>query len=141
MKTRSKTASWGICISVGLEGQRQQMAKPDGDQAQQKGEHGIGARAEPFPVPREIKRLQTEGGKRCVAAADAGHEEGAERRRDQPASVRVSERGEQADDEGAGDVDDERAIGKRLPELPRHKARDPESRDTAKRPADTDPEI
>src|SRR5689334_8937885 len=112
------------------------MAKPDSDQAQQKGEHRIGARTDPFSVAREIKRLQTEGGERRVAAADAGHEEGAERRRDQPASVRVSKGGEQSDDEGAGDVDDERAIGKRLSELPRHKARDPESRDTAKRPAD-----
>src|SRR2546422_222534 len=117
------------------------MADPHGGHAQSERQHCVRARMKPFAVARQVEGLRAEGGEGGETAADAGHEESANGGGDQPATVRVRERGEEPDEERTRDVHDEGAKRERLSKMPRHKTRGPVPRDTAEPPAETDPEI
>src|SRR5438094_1647799 len=100
MKTRSRTASWGICISVAfrwIEAERRQMTEPDGDQTERQGRGGVGAGFEPFAILRQSQGLEAEGRKSGIAAAHTGHEELAEGRGNQQPPFGVGDGGEKAD--------------------------------------------
>ena len=102
--------------------------------------HDVGAGEQPFAVAGEVQRLQAEGGERRVAAADPGHDELAGVAADEKAAVRPGQRGEEADDEAAGDVDDQRAYRERPAEGVRGEAREPIARHAAQCAAEHDPE-
>src|SRR6266540_4646174 len=95
----------------GIENHGQEISQPYRDHAANERKDGVCTRVEPFAVTRQVERLQAERGERGVTATDANHEKGACAWRNQPASVRPGERGEQADEERAGNVDEERAPG------------------------------
>ena len=103
--------------------------------------HDIAAGLQPFAVTGEVQRLQAERGEGGVAAEDAGHDELARRRAGEDAAVRARQRGEEADDERAEHVHEQRAPGEGLAEQPRCDARAPIACDPAKRAAERDPQI
>lgn len=89
----------------GIETQGQDVAQPDTNEAKYNGEHDVRGRTEPLAVLRQAKSLKAERGESRVAAADAQHEELAERRGGQPAALGSRSGSEYADDEATGNVD------------------------------------
>jgi len=85
--------------------------------------------------------LQAEGRKRRVAAADAGHEKLARSGRKTEAVVRAAEACNEADQEGARDVDEQRAPGEGANDGGRDRARQPEAQGASEAAAEPNPEI
>src|SRR5664279_6185888 len=90
------------------------MSEPDAEQAEHERKHSVRPRFEPLAILGQIKRLQAEGRKSGVAAADPKHEKLPERSRCHPPPLRPRRRGKESDDERARDVYGERPPGKRL---------------------------
>src|SRR5437870_4570560 len=127
MKIRNNIASCGRCISVSfrcVDGQGQNVPKPNCDEAQDKRENGIRACSEPFTILCQVQRLQAERRECRVAATNAKHEELEETvRLCQEAPFCPGQRSKEADDERAGDVDRQRAPRESLTKAVGDKAR------------------
>src|SRR6266496_2579936 len=117
MKIRNNTASCGRCISIPfccVDGQGQNVPKPDCDEAQDKRENGICSSPEPFAVLSQVQRLQAERRECRISATNAEHEDLAERRWSKEASFSSGQCGKETNDERAADVDRQRAPGESL---------------------------
>src|SRR6516165_1217024 len=121
----------GLHPSHRIEAEGGDMAEPNGQQAHYHRTDNIEGGLHPFAVAHEIKRLQTERGKRRVPAAEADHHELPRRSADKDAPVGTGQRGEESDDEGTDDVDDQRAPRKRLADQSCRYARAPVAGDAA----------
>src|SRR6266536_1965876 len=97
MKMRSNLPFSGIFMSSAVQCLSEQMPQPDGQQTERDRRHHVGEGVQHLSFLRQLKGLKTEGRKRRVAAAEAGHEKAAQARADDPAPVRTGERGKQAD--------------------------------------------
>src|ERR1051325_6808982 len=117
------------------------MPEPYRDQAQHYREHDIAARLQPMALPRQIQRLQAEGGECREAAADPDHDKRAGVERRCHAAIRPGEGGVEPDHERSQHVDQDRAPGKLRSEDLGPPRRQPEPRDAADRAADRDIEI
>src|SRR5581483_11755184 len=95
----------------------------------------------PMALPRQFERLQAEGGKRREPPAQPDHDEGAGVKRGDGPSARPGEGGEKADDERPEDIDQDRAPREADAEQFGDEGAEPEPRDAAERPAETDPQI
>src|SRR5262249_59722834 len=91
----------------------------------------IGAGWSPPPVVDELQRLNAERRERGVAAAQPDHDELARRGADEQPPVRPGQGGEEADDERAEDVHDQRAPRKGLADEAGRNARAPVARHPA----------
>ena len=96
-------------MCFGVDGESEDVAEPNAEETKNEGENGVGAGAEPFAVFSEGQGLQAERRESGVAAADADHEKLAKGGRGEDAAFGAGEGGEGADDEGAGDIDEESA--------------------------------
>ena len=90
------------------------MAEPGSEEAKDQRQDAIGAGFEPLAALSQGQGLETEGGESGVTATDAEHEELAKGGRSKPTTVRACDGCKDANDEAAGDVDDDGAPGKRL---------------------------
>src|SRR5262249_33472760 len=101
----------------------------------------IGAGWSPPPVGDGLQRLKADRGDRGVAAAQPDHDELARRGADEQPPVRPGQRGEEADDERAEDVHDQRAPRKGLADEAGRDAGAPVARPAAARAAHRDPDV
>src|SRR4051812_35365503 len=120
MKIRSSTACFGICMSGTF--QTIDTARPDVTEPhrQKRGADRCGdvrQRSARIAGLQETERFQAEGREGRGAAAEPGHHElPLLRTREQP-SVRAAQRGIEADDKRAGDIDKQGGPRKRWPKL------------------------
>src|ERR1041384_598378 len=103
MKMRRSLPFSGIFMRSAVDGLCERVAEPDGEEAERHGTEDVQSSVQPFAVAREIERLQAEGGKRRVTAAEAGHQEIPRRRAEQHPSLGAAESEDETDDERAGD--------------------------------------
>src|SRR5947209_5681 len=109
MKMRSRSASWGICISISfhrIEGAAQQVTEPHGDHAENDRQQDVAAGVQPLTLANQRQRLQAERGESCVTAANARDEElrGEYARLRTHLALGGRQRAENSDNKRAGDV-------------------------------------
>jgi len=124
-----------------VEIERNRVTEPDGAETRNQGHDSITTCLRPFAVIGQCKRLQTERGKRRIAAANAGHEKLPRSRADKHASLWSGERREKADGKRSRDVNDQRAPRKRPAEPIRDQSRNEKPRAPAERTAGHDPKV
>ena len=98
----------------GVDGGGDEVAEPGSEEAKDKRQDAIGRGFEPLTIFGQRQGLEAEGGESGVTATDAKHEELAKGGRSEPTTFRACDSRENADNEAAGDVDDDGAPGKRL---------------------------
>src|ERR1051326_5624582 len=141
MKMRSNLPCSGVFMESAVEEFGEDIPQPHGEEAEQDGEADVGPGIEPLAVPGQVEGLEAERGKGGVAAADADHEKLAGGGAGERAAVGVGPGGEEADDEGAGDIDDEGADREGLAEAPGDGSGEPVAGYSAQGAARGDPEI
>ena len=97
--------------------------QPDGTETEHKGTQGVQAALEPFAAAQKGQRLQAEGRKRRVAAAEADSNKNAPIGTDKQPAAGSCEGKEQADDKRSGDVYEKRAPRERFAQQPGQKKR------------------
>lgn len=117
------------------EGGGAEMAEPDGAEAKHDRKNDVSGGAEPIAFHGQVERLQAEGRKGGVAAADAGHEGETPFRPNEQPAFRSGVSREEPDDEAAADVHEQGAVRKRFAEAAADDARQPVARDAAERAA------
>src|SRR5258708_145829 len=120
---------------------RDAVAEPHGNQAEGQGQREVGGGGERPPGAQQVESLEAEGGEGGVAAAQPDHDELPPKRADQQASVRAGEGGEEADDEGADDIDEDRHPRKSHRPQRRRQQAAAIARRAAERAAEADREI
>src|SRR4051794_39492955 len=129
MKMRSSMASRGMCMASSplelVEGGRREVAEPHRKEAEHEGQADVAPGPPHLAVADQGEGLQAERGEGGVAAAQADHHELPRFRPDQQATVWAGERSEEADDERADDVDDQRPPREQIAEVVRGEARTP----------------
>src|SRR5664279_3061326 len=144
MKMRRRTDSWGSSISGSfqlVEVGGGQVAEPDGHQAGDDRTDRVAAGLQPLAVTGEAEGLQAERGKRRVTAAEASHEKLPRMAAGEDAAVRCGQGGVKADDERAGDIDDQRAPWERGAKMAGHNTGQKEARHAAERAAQGDEKV
>src|SRR5581483_2611479 len=133
---------WGDSWSTELvEGGGKEMAEPDREQTENDRAGDVAAGSHPFAIARQVEGLQAEGGEGRIPTADADHEKRPSAAADEPAPVRPGEGAKETDEEGAGEIDQERAPGKSFAPVRRHDAVQPEAEHAAERAAECDQKI
>src|SRR5690242_1958241 len=92
---------------------RDAVAEPHACQAKRQRDREIGASGERPPGTQQSEVIEAEGGEGGVAAANSDHDELPPQRTDEETPVWAAERREQADDERAENVDEDRHPRKR----------------------------
>src|SRR5436190_326975 len=104
-RTSASTARWPRLGSAALKmssiakRRRGEMPEPDRSETQHDRQHDVAAGLQPMVLPRQLQRLQAEGGKGREAAADPDHDKGAGAERGNHSAIRPGEGGVEADDE------------------------------------------
>src|ERR1035437_1926357 len=117
MKMRSSRESTGSCMLAFqrmVEKRGQNVPEPHRDETDDDRADHVAARAQPVAVTYEVQGLQTERGKRRVAAANAKHEKAPRLAAGEPTAIGAGKCRQKANGEAAGDVHPKGAPGKRL---------------------------
>lgn len=139
----SPDCAWrtGRKIQLTIEHFPRAKAQPHRQQTERDGEQNISSGVKPLAFAEQVQGLQTEGGKRGVAAADADHQEVQEEilRRGRKTVLRQRQRREHADEQRTGNIHGERAPRKMFSESRGEQEGNPKTRRAAEAAAQRDP--
>src|SRR5579862_6997866 len=140
MKIRSSMASRGRFISDAfhlIDRGRANGAEPHEQKTQGDGGQHVAASVKPFAIVHQIERLEAEGRKGRIPAAEAGHDVLARAAANEEPAIGCSQRRKKADHERSRNVYDDRAPRKGLPDGVGDDPRQPVARQRAERAAES----
>src|SRR5438034_1698927 len=142
MKMRSSFPLSGIFISL-IDQLADEIAQPDRDQTERERQRAVGSGVKPLSFLHEIQGLPAKGGKCGITAADAHHQKLDYERtqvRMNP-SFGAGDGRNRANDEGPGDIHDQRVPRKNCAQAIGDDARQPVAGDPTNGAAQSDPKI